>query len=84
MTNHTDRQQNHQAFRGALASIGRQFAPGRFVAIFEGRVIADADQFDELRAALVAQGKDPAQVLIVQAGQEYPESAIIFWLGIHE
>jgi hypothetical protein len=52
------------------------------LAIDEARIIADAETFDELTDALTALGKDPREVLIVQAGTHYPESAWILLKGI--
>jgi hypothetical protein len=60
-------------------SINQAYPSGQFLAISGGQIVADAGRFDELQAALEALGKDPAQVLIVQAGVEYPETAILFW-----
>jgi hypothetical protein len=54
------------------------FGIGRFVAIANGQIIADAADFTELRSRLAEMGKEPAKVLIVQAGVDYPEKAIIF------
>lgn len=74
----SDRQANQVAFRKAYSSIQDAYTPGRFVAISDGQIVADADRFEELRTALISLGKDPTQVLIIQAGVEYPESAVIF------
>jgi hypothetical protein len=71
---------NQDAYRRLKDMIGRTYGQGRFVAISGGQIVADADQFDELRSLLKALGKDPAQVLIVQAGIDYPETAVILSL----
>ena len=76
-----ERRLNQAAYRQLKDTIGRTYPPGRFVAISGGRIIADADGFDELRSLMTAKGTDPAHVLIVQAGVEYPETAVIFPLG---
>jgi hypothetical protein len=73
-----ERQANQTAYRQLRDSLTQTYPPGRFVAIAEGRVAADAETFDDLRAALRAGGMDPSQALIVQAGVEYPETAVIF------
>ncbi|HXG12226.1 MAG TPA: hypothetical protein VNK04_20900 [Gemmataceae bacterium] len=75
------RQQNQEAFRRMKDTLAQTYERGRFVAISEGRVIADAASLDVLRSHLQALGKDPTQVLIVQAGVEYPETAVIFVQG---
>jgi hypothetical protein len=73
-----ERQHNQAAFRQLSAAINQAYPPGRFVAISDGQIIADAARFEVLRSHLEAQGKDPTQVLIIQAGVEYPETATIF------
>jgi hypothetical protein len=73
-----ERQVNQTAYRQLRDSITRTYPPGRFVAIAGGRAVADGETFDELRATLRARGMDPSQALIVQAGVEYPETAVIF------
>jgi hypothetical protein len=76
-----EQQQNQMAFRRLKDTIARTYAPGRFVAISEGRIVADASGLDALRPLLEAMGKDPRRVLAVQAGVDYPETAVIFLLG---
>ncbi len=61
--------------------IDTQFPVGRFVAFQSGEVIADADTHRELAEKLGAMGKSPHDMLILQAGVEYPESAIILLSG---
>jgi hypothetical protein len=73
-----ERSFNHGAYRRMKDTLVQAYGPGRFLAISGGKVVADADTFAQLRSLLTAQGKDPAQVLIVQAGVEYPETAVIF------
>ena len=72
---------NHAAYRRLKGSIARAYESGRFVAIAGGRIVADADDFNELRTRLTALGKDSPDVLVVQAGVDYPESAVIFATG---
>jgi hypothetical protein len=77
--NSTQKQQaNQTAYRQLSAAINRDYPRGRLVAIAGGQIVADAADFDELRATLQSLGKDPAQTLVVEAGVEYPESAVIF------
>ena len=73
-----NRQLNHEAYRQMRESIKKTYAPNRFLAIAGGQIVADADKFQVLRDILVAQGKEPAQVLIVRAGIDYPEMVDIF------
>jgi hypothetical protein len=73
-----ERTLNHAAFRQLKDQIAQTYRPGQFVAISEGRIVADAASFEEIRALLTAQGKDPARTLVVQAGVEYPETGVIF------
>jgi hypothetical protein len=72
------RQQNHAAYRRLKTVIATSYPAGRFVAIFGGQIVADAGAFEEIRSRLIEQGVEPGQVLIVQAGVDYPETATIF------
>ncbi len=74
------RENNQAAYRRLKATITETFPPGRLVAIHEGQIVADAADFDVLKAALRALGKNPRDVLVVQAGVEYPETVVI--LGV--
>jgi hypothetical protein len=77
MSTTEDRERNQIAYRKLKDSINRTYPPGRCVAIYQGQLAADAPTFQELSAALVASGKNPRQALVVQAGVDYPEEAII-------
>jgi hypothetical protein len=72
-----ERQRNHTAYRQLRDTINQTYAPGRFVAILGGQIVADAERFDELCSLLKAHGQDPAKALVVQAGVEYPDSVVI-------
>ena len=69
---------NQAAFRRLAGQITRSYPQGRFVAIAGGKIVADAASFNELDSSLRALGQDSPDVLVVQAGVEYPESAVIF------
>jgi hypothetical protein len=73
-----EHQRNEAAFRRLKPLIEQTYPPGRFVAIAEGRIVGDAERLDLLRSRLQASGKDPSRVFVVQAGVDYPESAVIF------
>jgi len=73
-----EREHNHTAFRRLSDWINRTYPSGRFLAISGGKIVADAERFDAIRSTLSTLGKDPTQVLIVQAGVDYPESGVIF------
>ncbi len=57
--------------------IARRYPSGQFVAIQSGECIADAVSHRELVSKLSTMGLSPKDMLILQAGVEYPESAII-------
>jgi hypothetical protein len=59
--------------------IDRSFPGGRFVAVESDAVVADAESHRALVEKLQAQGKSPKDLLIVQAGVDYPASAVIFF-----
>ena len=71
------RQKNQAAYRRLKEELARRFPPGRFVAFDDGEIVADAATFEELNAALVAIGKDRPDVLVVQAGVNYPDKVFI-------
>ena len=49
-----------------------------FVAIADGDVIGSAATLSSLQDTIRKQGRDPRQVLVVQAGMDYPEYVTIF------
>jgi hypothetical protein len=63
--------------RRLKSEIDDRFEHGRFVAVENGIVRADAAHFDELVGLLKSQGYDPRQMLIMQAGEESPAEACI-------
>src|SRR5437899_3189074 len=73
-----EQQLNHHAYRTLRDTINQTYSQGRFLAISGGRIIADANRFEELHARLHDLGNDSPQVLIVQAGVDYPETVTIF------
>jgi hypothetical protein len=78
MDPHQERSLNQSAYRRLRETIQEKYQPGQFLAISGGQVIADAGSFEDLRSLLQGRGEDPRRVLIVQAGTEYPETAVIF------
>jgi len=73
-----ERQLNQAAYRQLHGHIQKTYHPGRYVAISEGKIIADAASFQELNSMLHAMGHDSADVLVVQAGIDYPDTVMIF------
>lgn len=78
--NDESRAVNQAAYRRLRDQIRREFPPGRFVGIAGGQVVADASTFKELDAALTRMGFASPDVLVVQAGVDYPEKATIFFM----
>ena len=76
-----ERQVNQAAFRQLNGFIQQTYSPGRFLAISGGKVIADAVDFEGLDVALRKMGNDSADVLVVQAGTDYPENVVICCQG---
>ncbi|MBI3410910.1 MAG: hypothetical protein HY040_21460 [Planctomycetes bacterium] len=72
------RKLNQDAFKRMRDQIRSQYPHGRYLAIADGAVAAEAATFDALCATLDSLGKNPRETLIVQAGVEYPERATIF------
>ena len=72
-----ERQLNQTAYRRLEKQIEETYPHGQFVAIAGGEIVGDASDFMTLYNALKAGGRDPREVLIVQAGHEYPENVVI-------
>ncbi len=73
-----ERKLNQAAFRQLRNFIQKTYPSGRFLAISGGKIIADASCFTELNALLHQQGNHSPEVLVVQAGEDYPETVTIF------
>ncbi len=59
-------------------TIGKTYPHGWFVGISDDKVIGAAANFRDLECLLRERGKDPRQVLVVEAGVNYPEYVTIF------
>ncbi len=66
------------------AEIDRRYPEGRFVAVESGRVVADADSHRALVQKLKSLGKSPKGLLIVEAGIDYPDAAVILPLEFRQ
>jgi hypothetical protein len=75
-----DDELNQAAYRRLEASINATYPHGQFVAIAGGEIVGDAAEFMALHQALREAGRDPRRVMIVQAGQVYPEKLTILAL----
>jgi hypothetical protein len=73
-----ERQLNQAAYRQLSSFIQNTYPPGRFLAISGGKIIADAARFEELNSILRQMGNHSPEVLVVQAGVDYPEAVTIF------
>jgi hypothetical protein len=72
---------NESAYRRLEPTIKSIYPPGQYVAIAGGAIVGDAGDFMALHKQLKAAGRDPRQVLIVQAGHVYPQETTIFRMG---
>jgi hypothetical protein len=77
-------QVNQAAYARLRDSIKQKYPAGRFVAIFNGQIVADAASFEDLDVLLHRSGHRSSDVLVVQAGVEYPESVVIFVQDLSE
>jgi hypothetical protein len=73
-----------ERFADLQREVDRRFPTGRFVACETGVVIADDETHRQLVRKLESQGKSPKDLLIIQAGVEYPASAVIFFAASHD
>ena len=69
---------NQAAFRELKPRVDRSYPVGRYVAITEGRIIADASDLRSLRQQVRALGRNPRDTLVFQAGVDYPDNVTIF------
>jgi hypothetical protein len=77
MIDKQERERNNAAYRRLKEFIRQHYPHGRFVAIAGGAIVADGPSFEALDEALRAMGNDSAETMIVQAGFDYPEYAVI-------
>jgi hypothetical protein len=73
-----ERQVNQAAYRQLRSVIDSTYPRGRYVAISEGKIVADAAQFGELNSLFHQMGNHSPDVMVVQAGVGYPENLTIF------
>jgi len=74
-------QDNHReqiAYRAMKESIDASHPAGWFVAILDDKIIAASADFHDLEVKLRAQGKEPRNTFVVQAGISHPEYVTIF------
>jgi hypothetical protein len=77
MTSEEEYRLNQEAYWQVSETLAGRFGNGRFVAFAGGQIVADAERIQELDSILRAQGHDPREALVVQAGVKYPRTAII-------
>ena len=70
-------QPSSQRYAAEKALVDRLLPAGRFAAVEEGHILAQAESHCQLVALLVEQGRSPKDLVVLQAGAEYPASAII-------
>ena len=80
MASNPQHDKNQAAFRQMKPEIDGKYLPGHFVAIDEGKIVADGADYEALTEALKAIEKDCREILVVQAGMDYPERVEILAL----
>lgn len=78
MENHQEDGRKDDGYARMKGAIANAYPRGWFVAIADDTILAAAADFHELERLLRAQGKDPRDVLVVEAGIEYPKQVTIF------
>jgi hypothetical protein len=73
-----ERTPQNEAYQRLKDSIRQTYPQDWFVAIADKRVLAASADFRELKVLVRAEGFDPRNVLIVEAGVTYPEFVDIF------
>jgi hypothetical protein len=77
MSTENKREANQLAFRQLQETINKTYAPGRWVAIDDGKIIADAATFRELDKHLQETGMQSPDILVAEAGEDYSEEMVI-------
>ena len=70
-------EQDKTALREFLAEVDKTYPRGWYVAIGGGKVLAASADFHELEEMLVAQGRNPPNTVVVEAGARRPEYVTI-------
>lgn len=65
-------------YRRLKETIDKTYPDGWFVASADDQIVAAAVEFRELERMLRAQGKDPRNVLVIEADVDYPDCVTIF------
>lgn len=68
---------NQEAFRELRDFIRDNYPSGRFVGIAGGKIVADAARFEDLDSLLDEMGFTSPDVMVVEAGVEYPYMDIL-------
>ena len=72
------RELNQKAYERLKPTLARDYPLGRFVAIYRGQIVADADSFSAIADSLRRLGLNPRAALIAQAGISFPKKVTIF------
>ncbi len=70
------------AVRQLEARIDAAYPHGWFVAVDNGEILAASADFDELEGMLRALGKEPRDILVVEAGGDRYDYVTIFFVSI--
>lgn len=68
---------NQAAFPKLKPVIEANYPPKQFVAIADGKIVADDADIYKLREKLIALGIDPMESLVDRVGQEWSEEELI-------
>lgn len=69
---------NMETYRRLKTAIEQTYSPGWFIGIADDQIVGAAEKFPELTAHLRSRGLDPRQVMVVEAGVDYPENVTIY------
>ena len=69
---------NTESYRRMKGAIDQTYSPGWFVGIADDQIVGAAEKFPELTASLRSRGFDPRQVMVVEAGVDYPKYVTIY------
>ena len=69
---------NHAAYERLKPEIDKGYAPGQYVAIHGGHIVADSVTFEGLYDTVTELKTHPEEVMVVQAGVDYPKEVTLF------
>jgi hypothetical protein len=78
MARREEQDRNNAAYLRMKETIKQNYPHGWFIGIADDRIVGAAAEFCDLEIQLRAQGIDSREVLVIEAGVEYPQYVTLF------